>query len=165
MTPWGTEFSNLSVITGNWRYYVTFDPWLPSFYFYQKYLWLNNLFFPSSNCAISVFRSYLDDHGMQHTGNGNTSLPSWLSGFPNTPFSGAGSSHHEHAPSPAFTSSSPTPFDDGSRGPHSILGFSTDPMAGSGMNFVDPNGLGGLGDLGGSGRRQRCSGGGRGEKR
>jgi len=96
--------------------------------------------------SFSHHRS-LDDQGMQHAGNGNTYLPNWLSGFPNTPFSGPGTSHHEpqHAPSPAFTSSSPTPFDDGSRGPHSILGFSTDPMAGGGMNFVDPNGLGGLG--------------------
>ena len=84
----------------------------------------------------------------QHSGNGNTSLPSWLSGFPNTPFSG--SHDTQHATSPVFTSTSPTPFDDGSRGPHSILGFPGD-MTNSSMNFVDPN-LGGLGNkMGGFG--------------
>ena len=89
---------------------------------------------------------YMDDQSMGHTGHGNgtgTSLPSWLSGFPNTPFSSTGPHDNQHN-NTSFTSSSPTPFDDGSRGPHSILGFPGD-MSTSGMNFVDPS-LSGLGN-------------------
>ena len=80
----------------------------------------------------------------------------WLSSFPSPSFPGQGG-HHETGPhqaaSPAtataFSSTSPAPFDDGSRGPHSILGFGPD-MAGAGMNFGDPSlaGLGG-GKMGG----------------
>ena len=77
----------------------------------------------------------MDDNGMQHTGNGNT-LPSWLSGFPSTSFSAPGASHPHDTP--VFSSASPTPFDDGSRGSHSLLGFSSD-MTNPSMNFVDPS--------------------------
>ena len=88
---------------------------------------------------------YMEDQTMGHPGNGSSGgLPNWLSGFssPPVPFSAASGVHHEA--SPVFTSTSPTPFDDGSRGQHSLLGFSSHDMTGSAMNFVDP-GLGGLG--------------------
>ena len=92
---------------------------------------------------------YMEDQSMGHPGNGSSGgLPNWLSGFSSTavPFSGASGGHHEatHTASPVFTSTSPTPFDDGSRAQHSLLGFSSHDMTGPTMNFVDPS-LGGLG--------------------
>ena len=92
---------------------------------------------------------YMEDQTMGHPGNGSSGgLPNWLSGFSSTPvsFSGASGGHHEasHTASPVFTSTSPTPFDDGSRAQHSLLGFSSHDMGGPAMNFVDPS-LGGLG--------------------
>ena len=84
---------------------------------------------------LSINRYGMDDNGMQHAGNGN-SLPSWLSGFPSTSsFTG----QHDtltHSSASMFSSPSPTPFDDGSRG--GLLGFTTD-MSGSSMSFVDPS--------------------------
>ena len=82
--------------------------------------------------------------GQSHGNGSSGGLPGWLSGFSSTAASFSGPHSHEapHASSPAFTSTSPTPFDDGSRG--QLLGFSSHDMTGSTMNFVDPS-LGGLG--------------------
>ena len=81
--------------------------------------------------------------GQTHGNGSSGGLPGWLSGFSTSPAPFSAHSHEAtHASSPAFTSTSPTPFDDGSRG--QLLGFSSHDMGGTNMNFVDPS-LSGLG--------------------
>lgn len=98
---------------------------------------------------------YMEDQNV-HSVSGNTSsISNWLFSSPSTPFPSGAPPHHDsphsHSASPAaFSSTSPTPFDDVGRGAHSILGFGPGDMGGSGMNFGDPS-LGGLGKMGGFG--------------
>jgi len=96
---------------------------------------------------------YMEDQNVHSVPGNSSSISNWL--FPSTPFPSGATPHHEsphsHSASPAaFTSTSPTPFDDVGRTGHSLLDFGPGDMGGSPMNFGEPS-LTGLGKMGGFG--------------
>lgn len=103
--------------------------------------------------TFSHHTRYMEDQNVHSVAGNNSNISNWL--FPSTPFTSGPPPHHEsphsHSASPAaFSSTSPTPFDDVGRGGHSILDFGPGDMGGSGMNFGEPS-LSGLGKMGGFG--------------